>query len=143
VKRYHMISAASFLKNNYLVFSKGAYSILIGVVGTALLVLFLTFLIESVQTLNFIPWIIAFNSAMTGYSLLDKTRDRLKRKEISSVCAGVLTVTISFIVLNLIFMLSNGEYLLTIWDLLLFLVLGGACSELGAILAIKYLNLKR
>lgn len=137
-----MTSVANFL-NNYLVLSKVAYSIFIGVVGSALLVLFLTFLIESVQVLRFIPWIIAFNSAMTGYSLLDKTRDRLKRKEISSVCAGVLTVTISFIVLNLIFMLSSGEYLLTRWDLLLFLVLGGACSELGAILAIKYFKLKR
>ena len=138
-----MISAASFLKNNYLVLSKVAYSILIGVVGTVLLVFFLTFLIESVQVLKFIPWIIAFNSAIAGYSLMDKTRDRLKRKEIFSICAGVLTVTISFIVLNLIFMLSHGEYLLTRIDLLLFLILGVACSELGAVLAIKYFNLKR
>lgn len=122
---------------------KVVYSILMGVFGTVLLVLFLSFLIETVQVLKFIPWIIAFNSAMTGYSLLDKTRDQLKRKEISSICAGVVNVTLSFVILNLIFTFSWGEFLLTRWDFLLFLILGGACSELGTVLAIKYFNLRR
>jgi hypothetical protein len=121
---------------------KVAYSILAGALGTILIVLFLTTFLNSHETVKFIPWIIAFNTAVTGYSLLNKTRHHFKHKQISSIGAGILNVIISYTALNFLFFYSEGEYLLGMRDLILYLIIGIICSALGALLAIKYLNLK-
>ena len=143
--RSYMTSTASFLKNNaYLnLLGKVAYSILVGVFGTIFLVLLLTALMDIFEVVKFIPWIIAFNTTITGYSLLDKTRDRLKYKQISSISAGILNVLIAYVLLSLVFVYSAGEYLFRGWALIFFLIIGIVCSELGAILAIRYFKLRK
>lgn len=143
VKSY-MASTASFLKtNDHLnLLGKVAYSILVGVFGTILLVVFLSALTDVFRAARFIPWIIAFNTAITGYSLLDKTGARLKYKQISCIGAGILNVLITYALLSLVFVYSAGEYLFSGRALALFLAIGIVCSELGALLAIKYFRLK-
>ena len=122
---------------------KIAYSIFTGVLGVAVLIMFLAVFMELHRVVAFVPWIIAFNTAMTGYSLIDKTRDALKYKQLSSICAGILNVIITYFLLSIISFYLFGENLFTKWDLALFLVIGIVCSELGALLAIKYFKLKR
>jgi hypothetical protein len=119
-----------------------AYSILAGVLGTILIVLFLTTFLHSYETVKFIPWIIAFNTAVTGYSLLNKTRHHFRHKQISSVGAGTLNVIVTYTALNFLFFYSDGEYLIGRWDLIFYLIIGIICSELGALLAIRYFKLK-
>ena len=120
-----------------------AYCILTGIFGTAVLIAFLSVFMELYSVVSFIPWIIAFNTAMTGYSLLDKTKDTLKYKQISSIGAGVLNVIITYFLLILLSFYFFDENLFSIKDFALFLVIGVICSELGALLAIKYFKLKR
>jgi len=122
---------------------KFAYSILAGVFGVIVLVMFFTVFIELYRIVPFVPWIIAFNTAMTGYSLIDKTRDTLKYKQVSSISAGILNVIITCLLLSIFSLYFFGENLFSIWDFALFLIIGIVCSELGALLAIKYFKLKR
>jgi len=137
--------ARTFFKGNahLNLVGKAAYSILIGVCGTIFLVLFLGALMGVFHVVSFIPWIIAFNTAITGYSLVDKTGDRLKYKQISAVSAGIMNVLITYVLLSLVFVYSAGEYLFSVRALGLFLAIGVVCSDLGALLAIKYFRLNR
>ena len=121
---------------------KFTYCILTGVFGAAVLVMFLAVFMDLYRVVSFTPWIIAFNSAITGYSLIDKTRDILKYKHLSSICAGILNVVITYFILSIISFYLFGENLFTKWDFALFLIIGIVCSELGALLAIKYLKLR-
>jgi hypothetical protein len=138
-----MINTVVFFRNQTDLVGRIAYSTLVGVVGTILIFLFLNTFLHINTALKFMPWIIAFNTAVTGYSLLDKTRDRLKYKQLSSMGAGTLNVIIAYITLTLIFVYLAGVYLFTVRDLILFLVIGIVCSELGALLAIKYFKLSK
>ena len=130
------------LKEKAPLLGKFAYCILTGIFGTAVLVMFLAVLMELYRIVSFIPWIIAFNTAITGYSLIDKTRDTLKYKQIYSISAGTLNVIITYFILSIVSFYLFGENLFTKLDLALFLVIGIVCSELGALLAIKYFKLK-
>ncbi len=131
------------LKENAPLLGKFAYCILTGVFGVAVLAMFLAVFMELYRVVPFVPWIIAFNTAMTGYSLIDKTRDTLKYKQVSSISAGILNVIITYFLLSLSSFYLFGENLFSIWDFALFLIIGIVCSELGALLAIKYFKLKR
>ncbi len=131
------------LKEKTPLLGKAAYCILTGIFGTAVLIIFLAVFIELYRIVPFVPWIIAFNTAMTGYSLIDKTRDTLKYKQVSSISAGILNVIITYFLLSLSSFYLFGESLFSIWDFALFLIIGIVCSELGALLAIKYFKLKR
>jgi len=131
------------LKENAPLLGKFAYCILTGVFGVAVIAMFLSVFIEIYRVVPFVPWIIAFNTAMTGYSLIDKTRDTLKYKQVSSISAGILNVIITYFLLSLSSFYLFGESLFSIWDFALFLIIGIVCSELGALLAIKYFKLKR
>ncbi len=131
------------LKENAPLIGKFAYCILTGVFGVAVLAMFLAVFMELYRVVPFVPWIIAFNTAMTGYSLIDKTRDTLKYKQVSSISAGILSVIITYFLLSLSSFYLFGENFFSIWDFTLFLIIGIVCSELGALLAIKYFKLRR
>ncbi|MEA3429125.1 MAG: hypothetical protein U9Q84_07960 [Thermodesulfobacteriota bacterium] len=129
------------LKEKAPLLGKVAYSIFAGVFGAAVIVMFLTVFMELYRVESFVPWIIAFNTAVTGYSLIDKTRDTLKYKQISSICAGILTVVITYLLLSLLSFHLFSETIFSKWDIPLFIIIGIICSELGALLAIKYFKL--
>ena len=143
--RAYMTNTVSFLKNkiNSYLLGKIAYSIFVGVFGTIILVLFLATFLHTFKVVKFIPWIIALNTIITGYSLLDKTRDQLKYKQLFSISAGILNVIFTYVILSIISVNFLGEYLLSSWDLIVFLIIGFICSELGALLAIRYFKLKK
>ncbi|MBT8374522.1 MAG: hypothetical protein KJN80_06395, partial [Deltaproteobacteria bacterium] len=114
---------------------KTVYCILTGIFGTAVLIIFLAVFMEVYRIIPFVPWIIGFNTAMTGYSLIEKTRDTLKYKQISSISAGILNVIITCFLLSIFSYYSFDENLFSIWDFGLFLGIGIVCSGLGALLA--------
>lgn len=129
-------------KENFHLPGKAAYCILTGVLGAVVLVMFLTVFMEPYRVVSFIPWIIAFNAAITGYSLIEKVNNALKYKHLSSICAGILNAIITYFILSIIFFYLFGENPFTKWDFVLFLAIGIICSELGALLAIKYFKEK-
>lgn len=130
-------------KNSFSLLGKIAYSILAGVLGTILIVLFLSTFLHIFSVLKIIPWVIALNTAITGYALLDNTGDLLKYKKISAMAAGILNVFITYAILILISVNILGENLFDSRDLMVFLIIGIVCSGLGAILAVQYFKLKK
>ena len=141
--RGYMITAVDLFRNSsrFYLMGKFAYSIFAGVFGTILIFLFLNTFLHVFEAVRFIPWVIALNTAITGYFLIDKTKDLLRHKHLSSVSAGIVNVIITYALLTLLFFYLVGESLFNIWDLLVFLIIGIVCSELGALLAIKYFKL--
>ena len=135
-----MITTVGLFRNSFhfSLLGKFVYSTFVGVFGTILLFLFSNTFLNVFEALSFIPWIIALNTAITGYSLLDKTKNLLTHKHVSSIGAGILNVIITYVILTLLFVYLVGESFFDTRDLILFLIIGIVCSELGALLAIKY-----
>jgi len=119
-----------------------AYAVFTGVCGTLILVVFLNAILNVFQVMKIVPFIVAFNTAMTGYSLIDKCRERLRRKHVWALSAGLLTAVITVGLLMTFSLYFLGENLLGSKLSLFLIVIGAVCSELGALLAAKYLNIK-
>ena len=142
-KRNNMMAAIeNNLNNNGLPLKQIGWSILIGVGGNMLIFLFLMTFMHIFAAVKFIPWIIAFNTAVSGYSLIDKTRNRIKRKKLSAALMGAIIaiITCGLLVILSIFVVS--ENFLTLPDFVFFLIIGVIGSTFGALLGIKYFRLK-
>jgi hypothetical protein len=120
---------------------KCAYAVLVGVFGTILIALFLATFLHLSEVLRLVPFIIALNTALAGYTLIEKTRDQVHHKYLFAMGAGILTVLIAYAILAVMLSYWLGESFLGPLDLLIFLVIGVVCSELGAFLAVKYFKL--
>ena len=123
-------------------FKKIAYSIIVGVLGSLLLVVFFTTLMSYGTIEKLLPWVIGFNAALTGYNLIKRTNNRINYKRISAVVSGILMVIITVVLINIIFFKLMGGYLIYINELIFLIAIGAVFSGLGAILAVKYINLK-
>ena len=119
-----------------------AFAILSGVLGTLLLTAFLLLFLNAFQVIPFIPFIVAFNTAMTVYSVIDKCRERIQRKYLWALGAGLTNVVVTFALLITLSIQLIGENLLSTKMFFLLLVVGAGCSLLGALLAVKYLKIK-
>jgi hypothetical protein len=120
-----------------------ASAVLIGVCGTILVIMFLATILPLTKAVKFIPWLIGFNTAMTGYSLVEKTRASLKHRHMASIGAGISNVLITAGVLIGLSVYTIGINLFSPMDLTIFLVIGAAGSEFGAWLAAKYHKLHK
>ena len=120
-----------------------ASAVLIGVCGTILVIMFLTTILPLSKAVNFIPWLVGFNTAMTGYSLVEKMRTSLKHRHMASIGAGISNVLITAGVLSGLSVYAIGINLFSTVDLMIFLVIGAACSEFGAWLGAKYHKLNK
>ena len=117
------------------------WSILIGVGGNMLIFLFLMTFMHIFAVIKFVPWIIAFNTAVSGYSLVDKTRNLIKRKKLFAVLMGAVIALITCGLLVMLSIFIESENFLAIHDVVFFLVIGVIGSALGALLGIKYFKL--
>ncbi|RLF60349.1 MAG: hypothetical protein DRN37_02935 [Thermoplasmata archaeon] len=131
----------SFLKKNRSKFGQMAHCVLVGAGGTVVLLLFLLTFLHPCEVINFVPWILGFNSALAGYMLFNRPGEPIGHKHRTSIAIGMIHILISYLVLTSLFLHLIGEQVFNKWDLLYFLFIGAACSELGAMLAIKYLKL--
>ena len=116
---------------------------LIGIVGTILIVGFLSTFLHIFKVAKLTPFVIALNGLMAGYYLVDKTRDELRHKHLTALIVAALYVLFIFAILNVFFLYWVGEYILTFYQLLIYLVVGVVCTELGVLLAIKYFKLNQ
>ena len=118
-----------------------AYPIIVGIIGSLVLVGFLTSLMSFDTIEKLLPYIIGFNAALTGYNLIKKADNNLNFKRIYAISSGALMVIITAVILNLVMLHLMGGYLIYLTDAIFLLIIGGVSSGLGAILAIKYLNM--
>lgn len=131
-----------FRKQNRDLAAKVAYAVISGVCGTLVLIIFFLLFIDVFRLLKFVPWMIAFNTAMTGYSLIDKNRGRITRKHLAAVCAGLVNVAITCGLLRSLSIYFLGENLLGLEMFFFLLLMGAVCSDLGALLAAKYFRIR-
>jgi len=113
-------------------------AIAIGIGGNLILIVFLMTFLPILGIIKFMPWIIAFNSAHTGYSLVDKAEKHLAYRKLISALAGFANVmiTIGFFAVLSVFLF--GDQYLGIRDIGLFIIIGVLCSLIGTLLAVKY-----
>jgi hypothetical protein len=123
-------------------FKKIAYSLMVGVLGSLLLVVFFTTLMSYGTIEKLLPYVIGFNAALTGYNLTNRANNCLKFERISAVGAGITMVIITVVLINVIFFNLMGGYLIYINELIFLIGIGAVFSGLGAILAIKHLKYK-
>lgn len=116
-----------------------AYSILAGVFGALILIIFLDGVLAFELVMKLIPWILGFNAMLTGYSLIDKTRERLPYKRLYAMGSGGLVVILVCLLLTLAF---DYGTLVTIPQLVMYGVIGVVFSGFGAWLSAKYHHLK-
>jgi hypothetical protein len=121
---------------------QSAYAVFTGVCGTLILVAFLNAILNAYQVMKILPFIVAFNTAMTGYSLIDKCRERIRRKHAWALGAGLATVFFCAGLLVSFSLYFIGENLLGLKLFLFLVIIGAVCCELGALLAVKYLKIK-
>ena len=122
-------------------YGKAVYSILVGAVGTVILVAFFNMVVTPVDSIKFLPVIIAFNAALTGYMVLEKTRSFFQHKWLVAVISGLAVTLLSFFALNTLFLHIAGLLLINWTQLLIMLAIGIGASWFGGVLAINHLGL--
>ena len=117
------------------------YAMVLGVAGTLLLAFFLSLFMQVYHIVKFIPWLIGFNAAVTGYTLVNKKGwSGHQSVRLLSIMAGLGTVVLTWVALGQLSFYTTGEGLFSRTDLMLYLVIGGICSRLGSMLGIKYVT---
>ena len=116
-------------------------SVLAGSIGTLILTLFLTGMSYQASIGNLLPVLIGFNAALSGYMVIEKTRNAFKYKRLAAMCTGVIMVSVTAYLLNVLFFRGAGFYLIDPGLFMMLFGVGAIASLLGGILAIKYLKL--
>jgi len=112
-------------------------AIAIGIGGNIILIVFLMTFLPILGIIKFMPWIIAFNTAHTGYSLVDRAGN-LAFPKLTSALAGFANAIITTGLFAGLSAFLLGDLYLGIGDIGLFIVIGVLCCMLGTFLAVKY-----
>ncbi len=125
------------------VIGKTAYALIVGVIGALLVTLFLLTFLHPFEAVRFVPWILGFTSALAGYNLMQRAGDLIRNKSLFCLGTGLISAILLFLLLNLLFLYFIGAPVFGLGDLLLFSGIGMLCCGLGALLALKYVDLRR
>jgi len=139
---FYVVNTPFFLYLKSSLWGQIIYSILAGVFGTLLVVLFFSGFMPLGITIKFIPWVVGFNAAVTGYTLMDRTRDKIRHKRAAAGGSGVLVALLTGIILNGLSRYVMGVYLILWPDMTVLMLIGAVLGWAGAALAIRYFNLK-
>jgi hypothetical protein len=113
-------------------------AILSGIGGNIVILVFLMTFLHIFETIRFMPWILAFNAALTGFALADKTGNHPAYLKTISAVAGIFNVTVTCSLFVAASVLLFGDLFLALRDIGFFMVVGLVCSEIGTLLAVKY-----
>ena len=116
-------------------------SIFIGVGGSLILAVFCSTFIAIEKIVFIMPLFIAFNGAITGYKIVDTLKNSIMNIPLFSFVLGIGSGAITFVAVNFAGSFINEGLLLNIYDLLIYMVVSGITSYLGAKLAVRYFNL--
>lgn len=113
-------------------------SLSIGAGGCLVVLFFLATFLRMLSILKFMPWVIAFNSALTGFRLVGNVRRPHRHIRLFSAVAGLLVAMLSGAVYAGAAVYFEGGVNLSPADMLIFATVGIACAFTGAVLAQKY-----
>jgi hypothetical protein len=109
-----------------------------GIGGNLVILVFLMTFLHIFETIRFMPWILAFNAALTGFALVGKTSDHPAFLKTISALAGLLNVLVTCGLFVGIAVLLFGDLFMAVRDFVIFLLVGVVCCELGTLLALRY-----
>ncbi len=119
------------------------WSMLAGTIGTLILAGFFSG-IMSLETLSILlPIIVGANAAISGYMLIERTDDEIKRKKTMAAAVGTMVALGSFISVNALCMQLGGFFLVSASQGLVATVTGIVGGWSGGVLAVKYKELQR
>lgn len=113
-------------------------AILSGIGGNIVILVFLMTFLHIFEIVRFMPWVLAFNAAMTGFALVDKSGNHPVYLKTISAVAGVFTVMVTGGLFAAASVLLFGDLFLTLQDIGVFMGVGLVCSEIGTWLGVKY-----
>lgn len=125
------------------VIGKITYALMVGLMGTLLVTLFLLTFLHPFEAVRFVPWIFGFTSALTGYNLIQRAGQFIRNKSLFCLGTGLTSAILVFFLLNLLFFYFTSATVFGLGDLLLFSGIGMLSCGLGALLALKYVDLKK
>jgi hypothetical protein len=124
-------------KSNGFLARKAIYAVFSGVIGTLVLAAFGAVIMDVHRVAKYLPWMIGFNTAMTGFSLLDKADRLITRRHLAAAAAGIASVGITLAALTLLSNYFAGENLIGLSRWGLCFAIGAACGAFGGWLAMK------
>ncbi len=119
-----------------------ATAILAGTCGTIILVYFLSGLVSMDTMGSLLDWMVGFNTALTGYMLVDKSGGRFRYWRWICAGAGLINGVLSVLAVNHIYLLTVDFPLVGRAEAGILLTIGAVCGALGGLLAKKYQALK-
>jgi hypothetical protein len=117
-------------------------AILAGAAGNIILINFLSGLVTAQALIGLLDWIVGFNTALTGYMLIEKCGTGLPFRRGLCVGAGVVNAGITILAVNRLYAVMWEYPLIEIADAVILLTIGAILSFLGGLLAEKYSKLK-
>lgn len=118
------------------------WSILAGVIGTLILAGFFSSIMSLVTLSNLLPMIAGANAAISGYMLIERTEDEIKRKRTMAAAVGTMVALVSFVSVNALCFQIGGFYLMSGFQGLVAVATGIIGGWSGGVLAVKYRELK-
>lgn len=112
-----------------------------GIGGAIVLALFSTTFLTLDKALFITPFFLAFTGAMIGFQLVDSLRDQIRGRFIFPFVMGMGQGAAVFALITLLGRLSGQILPLTGADLIIYVIVSGITSYLGARLAARYFNL--
>ena len=117
-------------------------AVLAGVGGNIVIIHFLSGLMTAQTLTGLLDWIVGFNTALTGYMLVEKDRTGLPFRRGLCVGAGVVNTCITILAVNYLYQLMWDFPLIAMADALILLTIGAILGFTGGLLAEKYLKFK-
>ncbi len=112
-----------------------------GICGAIVLAVFSTTFLTLDKVMFITPLFLAFTGAMIGFQLVDSLRDRIRGRFIFPFVMGMGQGAAVFALINFLGRLSGRILPLTGADLIIYVIVSGITSYLGARLAARYFNL--
>lgn len=117
-------------------------AILAGTCGNIILIYFLSGLMVMETMAHLLNWIVGFNTALTGYMLVEKGGADLRFRRYLCVGAGLVNAIVTILAVNRLYALMVDYPLIEMADTGIVLTVGAICGALGGMLAKKYMALK-
>jgi len=116
-------------------------SVCIGLGGSLVLTLFFSTFLSIEKILFLMPAILGFNGLALGYRLVETLKSRSLNYNLFSFVMGLGEGSAVFVAVNLTGTFIAEGFTLTGYDLLVYILVSGITSYLGARLAVRYFNL--
>ena len=111
-----------------------------GIGGVIVLALFCSTFMAMEKVMFILPLFMGFAGAMTGFGLVDILREQIHGRFVFPLVMGVGQGAVVFCIVSFVLPRLGSLFPLSLADLIVYMVVSGITSVLGARLAVRYFN---